>query len=134
MSCLRKFSGRIPFEAHFEAHCKLWQECMETWLTIRDQLNGHYLEIEQREISLNSEATASQIGSFLELEQQKINRIADIFANKRAQHTGGGEGVTMMALGETGWSDEQIAIFRKYCTKISEKFGYTESSSYMTNY
>jgi hypothetical protein len=130
MSRLRKFPGRIPFEAH----CKLWQECMETWLTIRDQLNGHYLEIEQRDISLNSEATANQIGIFLQLEQQKIDRIADIFATKRVQHTGGEEELTMMALNETGWSDEQIAIFRKYCTKISEKFGYTESSSYMTNY
>jgi len=125
ISRLKKFP-----HVEFEKHCIMWAECMESWLNVKEKIAECSIEIEQREIALNPEKTAKKIGEFLELEQEKIERIADIFANKRPQSTGGVEKEEAIDIKEAGWTNEQIQIFRKYCGEISQKFGYSETSDY----
>lgn len=125
ISRLKKFP-----HVDFEKHCMMWAECMESWLSVKEKVSECSIEIEQREIALNPEKTAKKIGEFLELEEKKIEQIADIFANKRPQSTGGVEKEEALDIKETGWTAEQIEIFRKCCGKVSEKFGYSERASY----
>lgn len=124
-SRLKKFAG-VPFETH----CNIWRNSMEAWLRVKNRLKGAYIEIDQREISLNPEIVAKQIGEFLDFSTEQINKIERAFSEERPQYTGGVEEAKAIEIGQAGWSDEQIKLFRKYCSSVSEKFGYSESSSY----
>jgi len=125
ISRLKKFPN-VPFETH----CKLWTQAMESWLKVRDSLTGYYLEIEQRDIGLNPQVVAKAIGELLNIEPEKVKKIEDIFINERMEDTGGKETTQAIKITETGWTDEEIKIFRKHCGKISQKFGYSETSDY----
>lgn len=125
MSRLRKFPN-----VSFEEHCKIWQLCMENWLNLRDKLKNSYIEIDQRDISLSPRLMATKIGQFLEIEPEQIEQIEQVFSTKRPEYTGGNELEKAIDITETGWNEEQIAIFKKYCSPVNEKFGYSESSSY----
>ncbi|MBR8827308.1 MAG: sulfotransferase [Gomphosphaeria aponina SAG 52.96 = DSM 107014] len=125
ISRTRKFQN-----VSFENHCKFWKQCMEEWLKVRESLKGHYIEIDQREISLNPEKVAKEIGNLLKIEEEKIKRIKEVFVNQRPEFTGGTEKTEAIEIKETGWTDEQIEIFRKHCGEVSEKFGYSETSDY----
>ena len=125
ISRLKKFP-----HVSFEQHCIMWKDCMESWLKVKDKLKDCSIEIEQRDIALNPLDTAKKIGAFLNLEQGKINKIADIFTTQRPQSTGGKENIEAISIDEIGWTKEQIQIFRKHCTEVNKKFGYSESSSY----
>ena len=127
-SRLKKFS-HVPFETH----CKIWKICMESWLAVRENLENHYIEIDQREISLNPELIAKKIGKFLFLNQEQTERINNIFSTNRPEFTGGSEAAQAIEINETGWTEEQIEIFRQHCGAVSKKFGYSESSSYYLN-
>lgn len=128
ISRLKKFP-HVPFEKH----CIMWKDCMESWLIVKDQLKDCSIEIEQRDIALHPSDTAQKIGTFLNLEQTKINKIAHIFKTQRPQYTGGQENIEPISIDQTGWTKEQIKIFRKHCTEVSKKFGYSETSSYYLN-
>ncbi|WP_019505361.1 sulfotransferase [Pleurocapsa sp. PCC 7319] len=125
ISRLKKFP-HVPFEKH----CLMWKDCMESWLMIKDKMQYCSIEIEQREIALNPQKTAQTIGTFLDLDQAKVEKIAHIFTTQRPQNTGGKEELKAITITETGWTNEQINIFRKHCGLINNKFGYCESSSY----
>jgi len=125
ISRLKKFP-----HVSFEKHCIMWTDCMESWLKVRELVKDCSIEIEQREISLNPQKTANEIGSFLNLESEKIDKIATIFTTQRPQSTGSVEKAEALDINEIGWSDEEIKIFRKYCGDVSRKFGYSETSSY----
>lgn len=124
-SRLRKFPD-VPFEKH----CHLWKSSMETWLDVRDSLKSCYVEIEQREISLQPVSVAEKLGKFLDLDSNQVEKLQHIFLTERPQFTGSVEEDKAISISETGWTDEQIKIFRKYCGVVSEKYGYSESSSY----
>ncbi|CAD5925003.1 hypothetical protein NO108_01292 [Planktothrix rubescens] len=115
----------------FEDHCILWKDCIASWLNIRKTLSPTcYIEVDQREIALQPKVMAEKIGNFLGLEPERIAKIEHIFTHERPQSTGGVEELKAQDIKEVGWTDEQIEIFRKHCGKVSEKFGYSESSSY----
>jgi hypothetical protein len=124
ISRLKKFP-----HVSFEQHCLMWVDCMKSWLLVKDSLNN-YLEIDQRQIALQPDEIAKEIGEFLELNQSKVDSIKNIFINQRPQSTGSKETQAAINIQETGWTNEEISIFRKHCTEVSEKFGYSESSSY----
>ena len=125
VSRLKKFP-----HVSFEDHCKIWQNCMMSWLKVKDSLQNRYLEIEQREIALNPVKTGKQLGNFLDLEAEKTNKIIEIFSTKRPQSTGGQENEKAMSIHETGWDEKQINIYRKCCEEVSNKIGYSDTSSY----
>lgn len=125
MSRLRKFPN-----VSFEEHCKIWQLCMESWLNVRDRLKNSYIEIDQRDIALNPGLIASKIGDFLELKPEQIKQIEEAFSTKRPEYTGGNELEKALDITETGWNEQEIAIFKKYCSDVNNKFGYSESPSY----
>jgi hypothetical protein len=125
ISRLKKFP-----HVSFENHCIMWKDCMESWLKVKDKFSDCSIEIEQRDIALNPIETANVIGKFLDLESTKINKIAEIFITQRPQSTGKKEQKIAINIQETGWTKLEIEIYRKYCSEISFKFGYSENSNY----
>lgn len=125
ISRLKKFPN-----VSFERHCIEWANCMGAWLEVKDKIEGNSIQVEQREMALQPNATAKKIGDFLELTEEVVEKLAHTFATKRPQSTGGKEEPEAIDIKDTGWSEEEIAIFRKYCSEVSQKFGYSESSSY----
>lgn len=114
----------------FDKHCLIWKDCMESWLKVRDLVKDCSIEIEQREISLNPQEISAKLGAFLSLEQDKINRISEIFSTERPQNTGGKEQELSISLSETGWTSSEIESFKNHCSDINRKYGYSESASY----
>ena len=125
ISRLKKFP-----HVSFEQHCIMWKDCMESWLQVKDKLIESSIEIEQRNIALHPKNVSKKIGAFLRLEQDKIKNIENIFTTQRPQSTGSEENLQAISIKETGWTEEEIKIFRRICGAVSQKFGYSESSSY----
>ena len=114
----------------FDRHCLIWKDCMESWLQVKDLVKDCSIEIEQREIALNPQEISTKLGEFLSLEQNKIDRITKIFSTERPQNTGGKELEQSISLSETGWTNAEIESFKKHCSDINRKYGYSESASY----
>jgi Sulfotransferase family len=129
---IENISSRLKKFSHvsFEEHCIMWKDCMESWLTVKDKLQHCSIEIDQRDIALNPKITAQKIGKFLDLEEEKVDKIAHIFITQRPQSTGSKEQDMASDIKEIGWTDQAIEIYRKHCNTVSEKFGYSDSSSY----
>ncbi len=126
ISRLKKFP-----HVSFESSCMRWKMCMEAWLATKKKLdNTLYVEIEQRQIALQPEQMAKEIGDFLGLNPNQINGIAEFFITQRPQSTGSIETEEAVDISEVGWSEEQVNFFRENCGSISQKFGYSETSSY----
>ncbi len=114
----------------FEAHCRLWGESMEAWSEVRDRLADCSIEVEQREIALDPDRTAARLAGFLGLNDAERSGVARVFKRRRPEQTGGVESSRAAALGSVGWSEEQIAAFRRHCNGAMSAFGYSEDELY----
>ena len=124
-SRLRKFPN-----VDFESHCRIWANTMQSWLDIRDDLAGSFIEVEQREIALNPNEVAALLVHFLGLEETHTSSISSVFTINRPQSTGEIESSLAISIDETGWTNQQIQIFREICGDVSAQLGYGESSAY----
>ena len=132
IECINSRLKKFP-QVPFKTHCHIWKTCMESWLSVREDLNNNYIEIEQREISLNSEFIAQKIAKFLNLNHEHTKNLNYTFSNKRPEFLGGQENIQATNIEEIGWSKQYITIFRDICGSINEKMGYSETSSYYLN-
>lgn len=129
ISRLKKFP-----HVEFEGHCKQWADCMKSWLEVKELIVDYSIEVDQRDIALHPEETAMRVGELLALSREKVVKISNTFSQKRPQSTGSEESEKAMEITETGWTSEQIEIFRKHCGEVSAVFGYTETSDYSDNF
>lgn len=124
-SRLRKFTHLT-----FERNCEHWAMAMDEWLKLRERIpESQRLEVEQREMGLEPEATAEKIGTFLKFSERQIREMGKILKNERHEFTGGNER-EVKALDELGWSDEQLDIYKRICAPVNRAFGYSDDSSY----
>ncbi|CAH2572518.1 hypothetical protein PRNO82_01922 [Planktothrix rubescens] len=126
ISRLKKFP-----KPSFESHCIMWKSCMECWLESQQYLSENiYIEVDQIEILRQPQLVSESLAVLLGLNGSQTTKIEHIFKNKKPEYTGVNESLHTRAIQETGWTDKEIAIFRKHCEEVSKKFGYSESSSY----
>lgn len=125
ISRLKKFP-----HVDFETHCQQWADSMNAWLGVQHLVADCSIEVDQRDIALFPDKVAERIGGLLKLEPEQVSRIGNIFTVKRPQSTGGKEDQEALDITQTGWTQEQIRIFRKICEEVSVRFGYTEKSDY----
>lgn len=123
-SRLRKFPNKP-----FESHCKMWSGCMKSWFEVRSSVVNSSIEIEQRDIEHNPKMVSKKIGDFLNIGEESVDLIYDIFTSKRPESTSVPSSIDI-ALNNTGWTAEQIKIYRDYCGDISKKYGYSETADY----
>ncbi len=129
LECISSRMRKFP-NVSFETHCGIWKLCMEGWLNVRGSLNDQYIEIEQREISINPNQIATEISEFLGFTNEELTKISSTFSNERPEYTGGIEDVEAINIDNIDWSNEQKRFFINHCGFINEKFGYSCSSTY----
>jgi len=113
----------------FEVHCKLWSASMTSWLEVRKSVVDSSIEIEQRDIEINPKMVSKRICDFLNIGEESVELIYDIFTSKRPESTSVYRAVDL-DLNNTGWTAEQIKIYKEHCSDISKKFGYSETADY----
>lgn len=123
-SRLKKFP-HLPFKSQ----CILWSSCMKSWLEVRNSVVNSSIEIEQKDIEKNPKMISKRIGDFLNLGEESMDFIYDVFTSKRPESTSASTSVDI-ALNDIGWTAEQIKIYRDYCSDISKKYGYSETADY----
>ena len=125
LSRLRKFPDSISFRLH----CANWTAAMEGWETVRPSLGVNALEIDQREMLSQPYQVARQIGAFLELDEAERAALATHLRDRTGERTVNFDADTP-DISETGWSSEQITVFRDICGATMRKFGYGFGKSY----
>jgi Sulfotransferase family len=109
----------------FEYHCVDWAKNMSTWREVRAQLpNDAYAEVDQRDLLLNTDAVAAKISALLQLAPAQAQTIVKTFQSARPQETEKGSAVQTYSLDSVGWSQEQLATFKKYCEAEMHAYGY----------
>jgi len=124
MSRLRKFPDSISFRTH----CSDWASGMEAWVAAKPQLGTNGLEIDQREMLFEPDLVGRRVGNFLELEEFESRSLGAVLRDDRLERTDGRR--DNIAISETGWSSEQIAIFQDICGATMRKFGYGFGKDY----
>jgi len=126
LSRIKKFPRR-----DFEYHCADWARNMAAWREVRPQLPaGTYLEVDQQDLIRNTEAICTRISGFLELAPGQAGALARTFRGARPQETTKGSAGQTHSLESVGWSETQLAIFRKHCEPEMQAYGYGLGAEY----
>jgi hypothetical protein len=115
--------------APFAFHCRDWVSVMSGWRALRETGLDH-LEIDQFDIARQPIEVAERLGFFLNLPKSSIDAIARTMAQTRPQATSADSPEKVYSLESTGWSEEQIAVFKSICAAEMEAFGYSYDESY----
>ena len=114
LSRMAKFGGA------FERHCADWAAALNEWTKVRSQL-PHYLELRQEDMLSNPDLVAKHLAEYLQVPRLE-DGIRESLRSGSRERTGAGLGRETLA--ETGWSPEQINMFRRLCGRTMEEFGY----------
>jgi len=117
-------SRMAKFGGNFGSHCSDWVAAVDRWEQVKPRL-PHFLEIRQEEMLSEPHNVADRLSAYLEVPE-KADGIATSLSKGTSERTGAGLGRPMLA--ETGWTAEQIAIFRRICGPTMERFGYSSDS------
>jgi hypothetical protein len=126
ISRMKKFPGH-----KFEYHCADWAKNMAAWRAIRKELpQDTAIEIDQQEMIRHPESVSSKLCSFLQMEAGCEATLQATLRSSRPQQTQEGSANRVYSLAATGWSDEQVRIFLRYCDQEMEAFGYSNDERY----
>ncbi|MBS0379693.1 MAG: sulfotransferase [Proteobacteria bacterium] len=125
-SRLKKFPGH-----DFERHCAGWAKIMAAWRTTREQLPSHvYLEVDQQDLIRDTDAISKRIATLLQLDETQLRTLVKTFKSRRPQETTKGSATQMHSPESLGWSEAQIATFRRHCGAEMAAFGYGLGTEY----
>lgn len=110
----------------FREHCTEWTDINDAWDNVKLRLSSPVLEAEYYDLSTAPDVLASRIGDFLELDSPDRTVLLHELSKDRPS------GKPWVSLAETGWSDEQIDIFREVCGSAMERSGYGYDSYWVT--
>lgn len=120
------------FPSHsFEAHCRNWTSHMSAWRRMREILaTNRWIEIDQQRMIRHPEATSKHLQNFLHLDEHAKRVMTQIFESARPQESAEGSAEEVLALADTGWSQEMIDIFTQKCGSEMEAYGYSFDAKY----
>jgi hypothetical protein len=120
------------FPAHdFERHCAGWAKTMAAWRVVRPELPPEiYLEVDQQDLIRDTEAISTKIAELLKLDAEQLRALVKTFKSRRPQETAKGSAAQTYSLESIGWSETQLATFRRYCGPEMEAYGYGSGSEY----
>jgi hypothetical protein len=113
-------------EISFRDNCDEWADIMKAWAEARKGLTGSYLEIDQADALHKPAQVAREVGVFLNLNSDEVLRFYRALSLIRTEKTAGvAPRQTPVALQDTGWSKEDIDLFKILCGPTMTEFGYT---------
>jgi hypothetical protein len=107
----------------------MWANTMREWQNVRDRLHGLYLEVDQADMTVNSARVAGEIREFLTLSDEQRETIERVFSDSRVEQTGPAQDQRQVGLDETGWTDEEKAVFNEICTPMMQAYGYSTEAN-----
>jgi hypothetical protein len=118
-------------ERDFEEHCASWAINMSVWRKVRANLPPDvYLEVDQYDLIRDAEGISRRIADFLGFEAEQSKNLVKAFKTNRPQQTSNGSAEKIHSLDSLGWSDDQLAAFKRICSSEMQAFGYTEGIGY----
>lgn len=118
-SKLRKFPGQT-----FRQSCMAWEKCNSSWLKVREELDGNFLEFDFHDLTRDPEGIGRRIADYLELDGAEAGAIGDYLASQRPEATSGHDLTRFLKLSETGWSAEDKTTFLGLCGPLGERLNY----------
>ena len=116
-------------EYNFAKNCQEWKDAMQAWLSVRDQLHGVAIEVDQMYLSRHPQEVGEQVRTFLGLSEVETRVVAQAFAHDRPQRTAATVD-DVLELATIGWADSWIDEFERVCRPLMDEFGYTTDASY----
>ncbi len=108
----------------FASACQIWADTMQAWQGVRATLDGHYLEVDQRDMALHPRRVAKAVQLLLGLSEAETHAMAESLRNHRVEQTRAAQESRAVGLDETDWSDEEKRLFKATCLPMMEAFGY----------
>ena len=123
-SRLRKFGT-----AEFAGNCRDWALIMSAWRSVRNTVNGRFIEIDQRTMADQPDSVAEDLGVLLDLSPHEVLDMVHALRHQRPETTDPCSSV-IGDIAELGWTDQQIEIFRATCGAEMDACGYTYDARY----
>ncbi len=123
-SRIRKFR-----EVPFQYQCTNWSACMEAWLSVRGELKGHALELDQHFLAVHPSKAAEAVGRLLTLESKEVEKLAQIMGRYRPEQTSGSVSDVLEA-SMLSWDRSKWAIFDRICGPAMTAYGYSRDQTY----
>lgn len=109
----------------FPGHCADWAKSMYGWLAVKETIpEANRIEIDQFDILNNPLVVSEQLVDFLGLEKYLIGIMHAYFISQHPERTLDDPAMDYMDIDETGWTDEQKAIFMERCGEIMNLYNY----------
>ena len=125
-SRLKKFPAQ-----DFERHCAGWAKIMAAWRAVRTELPAEvYLEVDQQDLIRDTEDISRKLSQLLQLDPEQQRMLVRTFKSRRPQETSKGSAAQMYSLESIGWSEAQLATFRRHCGPEMEAYGYGSGADY----
>jgi hypothetical protein len=125
-SRLKKFPAQ-----DFERHCAGWAKIMAAWRAVRTELPAEvYLEVDQQDLIRDTEDISRKLSQLLQLDPEQQRTLTKTFKSRRPQETSKGSAAQTHSLESVGWSEAQLAMFRRHCGPEMEAYGYGVGSDY----
>ena len=125
-SSMKKFT-----KTDFETHCNIWERALANWESVEADLTVPHITIDQNDLASNPSGEVEKLASFLSLSEAQAEKMLGYFETDRPQSSGdlNSGGVSIEA---SGWTKEQIEIYRTIAAPMMERHGWSETEAYYT--
>jgi hypothetical protein len=113
------------FDFDFAHNCREWATIMEAWLSVREQLAGAALELDQLDIARAPDQSTELLAGLLGLSATEQGRVAQMLRSERPQQTGAAI-EDERGLEKMGWRPDWVSAFRELCGPMMAAYGYRE--------
>jgi hypothetical protein len=124
VSRMKKFPG-----IQFASHCEDWVVTMKGWRDLRESGLPN-IEIDQYDIAHQPDDVGKRLAAFLQLPSSAVDSIATEMRRSRPEASGANTAEKIYTLDSTGWSRDQIAVFKSICASEMDVFNYTYDETY----
>lgn len=127
-SRLKKFG-----DTKFENHCQQWTRTLIQWRNAQKIITtmlGHSkwkLEVEQFELANKPAPVVEKIAAHLGLTHKQRDDMSDFLRRESPQQS---YEKNAISLEKTGWTEEDVTIFKRHCDKEMTRQGYSYTEGY----
>jgi|GEM_PF-922385 len=113
----------------FSEHCQAWSGAFISWASVKQELAGAAVEIDQKLLEQRPVDVASALKNFLSLTDEETSILEKAFELDHPERTSI-IGSKPKSLAQMRWTDDQQNIFNEYCFQIMTDFGYALNNRY----
>ena len=113
----------------FAQNCQEWNEVMTAWLSVRDQLHGAAIEVDQKFLGGNPDKVSEALKHFLNLTDVERGHIEQAFKYDHPERTSPDRRADL-DISSIGWNEQQMRDFKTHCADTMSKYSYSTDLHY----